>query len=188
MRSCLQIRSPRSATSPTSHDSNIQYSIKSCTSRLIDWSGKCFVSMMSQLVTHRINTVPNLPLSKKVNLSNYVCPLVHNEWATKIFIKPLWLMFNDWLTLQWNTFKDGSGSVNSLLCIVCKCREKIFNSYPNGVNWLLNAVFFCTAYTFWFRDIPVAIGQRHIRPLLHMGAQLLLEGSSNYNWKLSDGT
>lgn len=33
-------------------------------------------------------------------------------------------MFNDRLTLRRNTFKDGSGSVNSLLCIALSVERK----------------------------------------------------------------
>ena len=34
----------------------------------------------------------------------------------------------------------------------------------------------------------VVVGHSDIRAVQHMGARLFLVGSSNYSWKLSDGT
>lgn len=60
----------------------------------------------------------------KVNLSRDVCPLVYNKWATKIFRKPSWLMFNALLAVHLYILKDDCGSVKQPLCIALNCREK----------------------------------------------------------------
>lgn len=60
----------------------------------------------------------------KVNLSSDVCPLVYNEWATKIFRVPSWLKFNALLTVHLYILKDDCGSAKQPSCISLNCLGK----------------------------------------------------------------
>lgn len=78
----------------------------------------------------------------QVNLSRDACPLVYNEWPTKIFRDSCWLKFNALLTVHLCILKDDCCSVKEPLCITLNCQKKIIKkiiiNHEQSVNVIVN--------------------------------------------------